>query len=188
MEKKNNKKLLSLLVFVLLFTNAYSLYSNLKYKHSILLLSRQIEIFTNDKVMGAVETVTRFSHPQITLPQNQSTLVVIFTDKGCTTCYEYEIPNLNNLYRHYSSNIQVYYVGNNSMYLDNASPEFSYLQISPNYPLLDIEFKLTNTTIFLVDKNSLIQQVYRAEIGNRSKSNSFYHRMNSFFGGNTPTD
>lgn len=74
------------------------------------------------------------------------------------------------------------------MYLDNASPEFPYLQISPYYPLLDIEFELTNTTIFLVDENSLIQQVYRAEIGNRSKSSSFYHRMNSFFGGDTPTD
>ncbi len=68
MENNNNKKLLLLLVFVLLFTNAYSLYSNLKYKHSILLLSRQLEILTNDKVLGAVEAVTRFTHPHITLP------------------------------------------------------------------------------------------------------------------------
>ena len=188
MEKNSNKKLLIVLVIVLIITNTYSLYSNIKYKHSSVLLTRQLENYSKDKVLGSVEAVTTFIHPQIALPQNQSTLVVLFADKGCSTCYEYEIPNLNNLYHQFSSNIQVYYVGNNSMYLDNASPEFTYLQISPYLPLLDIEFELTNTTIFLIDENSLIQQVYRAEIGNRSKSNNFYLRMNSLFGGEISRD
>lgn len=175
-----NKIYIFIIITILVILNFYSLYSNIKLRIYTNTLKTQYEDLKRDKVYGSIEVVTTFRHPEIVIPQNDYLLVVLFADRGCSSCYEYEVPNLNKLYQNYSSNIIVYYVGNNSMTLDDASPEFQYTQISPYYPILDTDFVLTNTTIFLLDKNSVIQQVYKAEIGNRSKSSIFYNRIASY--------
>lgn len=167
----------------LIALNIFSLYSNLKRQHEVNQLTQLLEELESEIVWGGVDVFARITHPDISLPSQGLTLVVLFTDKSCPSCLVYEVSYLNDFYSQHGAFVQVYYVSHKQPDLANYGADFPFNHISPNQPLLDTDFTFTNTVAFLVDGQSVVQQVYRAEVGNKNKSRLFYKRMASLMGG-----
>lgn len=154
-----------------------------KRQHQVNQLTQRLEMAEAEKVWGGVDVLAKVAHPEIMLQQGEGlTLVVLFTDKSCPSCLVYEVSYLNDFFGQHGAFVQVYYVSHKQPDLANYGAEFPFKHISPDHPLLDVDFELSNTVAFLVDGNGMVQQVYRAEVANQKKCRQFYQRMASLLG------
>lgn len=179
----NNLGISTLLIIGLIALNIFSLYFNLKRQHEVNQLAQRLEELESEIVWGGVDVFAKITHPDIYLTSEGLTLVVLFTDKSCPSCLLYEVSYLNDFYSQHGAFVQVYYVSHEQPDLANYGADFPFNHISPNQSLLDTDFDLSNTVAILVDSQGVVQQVYRAEVGNQNKCRLFYQRMASLMGG-----
>ncbi|MEX0780993.1 MAG: hypothetical protein WD037_14735 [Balneolales bacterium] len=150
---------------------------NIDYLHSQIHFEQGLEfqgyssVFYNSKIV----------HPEIELRDSGMSLLVFFTDRGCPSCLEYEIPNFAQFFNEHGQYTQAFLLSNNDSFTSRYEVNFPLNVISPTEGLLDTELDFDNPVAILTDSNGIIQHIYVAEVGNREKSDRFYERMTSLF-------
>ncbi|MEX0779013.1 MAG: hypothetical protein WD491_08990 [Balneolales bacterium] len=163
--------------------NIFLLYTNADYRKHIEQLYSQVQFqeALEYQSYSSVVNNARITHSGIKLRDSGMSLLVFFTDRGCPSCIESEILNLQDFYNKHPQNIQAYLLSSNESFTSLYEVNFPLKVINPNETILDEELNFDNPVAILTDSNGMVQNIYVAEVGNKEKSSNFYKRMTSFF-------
>lgn len=174
-------KLKSINIFIacLLGLNVFLLYTNIQ---------RQNEINNLRSVQSKVTTASAVTlskdasliHPDIILNRTGLTFSIIVPQNSCSSCLEFEVPNINELYQEYPEQVQVYVLGQNERFLFPYGFTNQVPVIDPMKPVFDHEFDFMNPVAVVTDSDGIIHNFYAAEVGNAEKSDRFYKKMDRF--------
>lgn len=120
------------------------------------------------------------THSDITLNPKGFTVSIIVPQSSCSSCLEYEAPNINELYKKHPEQVRVYILGQNARLLSPYGFEYSARAIDPRNRVFDSEFDFMNPVAVVTGPEGTIHNFYAAEVGNIEKSNRFYARMDRF--------
>jgi hypothetical protein len=162
--------------------NIFLLYTNVQ---------RQNEINTLRSVQSIKPTTTSSApslskdatliHPDIALQTEGLTVSVIVPQNSCSSCLDFEVPNINKLYNQHSEEVQVYILGQNERFLAPYGFKHTARVIDPMQPVFkNQEFDFMNPVAVVSDAEGTIHNFYAAEVGNKEKSDRFYARMDRF--------
>ncbi|MTI89413.1 MAG: hypothetical protein FH748_15760 [Balneolaceae bacterium] len=110
------------------------------------------------------------------------TLLVFFTETGCSSCINNELKNINEYFGTFPKYIKFFYIGSieeqQYKYYNKRLP-IEALDINKN--LLNGYVRLSNPVAMLVDPSGNIFELHKADTINHKLSNRFYKRIASFF-------
>lgn len=129
----------------------------------------------------AGESTARIMHPEVSTPDSSLSLMVFLTDKGCMSCVENEVRNLNEFHKKFNEHLQVYILAPDTAYLEQLYVTFPVKPINPEEAVLDREFNFMNPVALVTDANGMVQMINVSEVGKPGKQNSFYERTSSLF-------
>ena len=163
---------------ILIVLNIFLLYSNVDRQNQIDLLKSG---FSNQDRTGEILNATTISHSGVELTPRKISLLVFFPDISCSSCMEYEVRNLNSMYKKFYSHIQVYVIGRDSTLLDRYGSEFPVSLIHSSESVFDADIQFVNPFVVLTDPEGNLHTFYLSEADNYEKSNRFWQRMEVFF-------
>lgn len=129
----------------------------------------------------AGESTARISHSAVSTPDSSLSLMVFLTDKGCMSCVENEVRNLNEFHKKFNNHLQVYIIAPDTTYLEQLYVTFPVKPIDRDEAVLDREFNFMNPGALVTDANGMVQAINVSEVGKPGKQNRFYERMASLF-------
>lgn len=121
----------SIVIFVLLACNIFLLYTNIDRQNEInaLVAAQNVEPETTITAGEILAQNTKVIHPEVILPNTGVSLVVFFTIRSCSSCLEYEVPNLNTFYEQFSENTEAYLITGGKPFLKSMAQR-SMLKLS----------------------------------------------------------
>ncbi len=167
------------ILFLLSLLNLFLLYTNVERQNAINALNSQL-IYYEDYVHRN-EAEFSIINEALQFPDKNLFLITLFTDRGCASCLNYEIPNAETFSSAFNDRHRVFLVSDDDIFLKHRGVGFAYSVFDTYDHILNTEFTFSGTAAFLVDGNGVIHDVYIAEIGNQEKSDQFYSRMHSLF-------
>lgn len=171
-------KFLIVAVIILVALNATLLITNKRQAVEIEELLNSSNVWGYEKVGTSPSSI---KNDEIKLPQKGLYLISVLTEKGCVTCLENEIRNLNELYAQYEDLIYVYIQSENKRYFEQFYITFPVIFISSKDKILDNNFTFHNPVTMVVDSSRYVHLIDVAEVGNSSKKNHFYNQVRSIF-------
>jgi|SRR5690554_2413074 len=163
-------------IVLLLSMNIFLMYSNIKAKETLKTFIANSELIIHNKSLSGQKLI----HPDIDLNKKGLTLSILVPNTSCSSCLEFEVPNMNELYEKYKSQVKVYILGQNSNYLKSYGFKYPVKVIDRVDPIFDMDYEFSNPIALLTSSNGYIYDDYVAEVGNSIKSFDFYNRMSSF--------
>lgn len=110
------------------------------------------------------------------------TLLILFTQKGCSECIRNEVRNINKYFRNLKENSIFYYLGSKN------GQNFEYYKRRLPIKALDIDKNLFNGYVrvnspvaILVDPEGNVYELHKADVNFPKRSDMFYAKMNTFF-------
>lgn len=173
-----------IVIFVLLTCNVFLLYTNIDRQNEINALATVQNVEPETTMLSAGEILdqnTKIVHPEVALPKTGVSLVVFFTIRSCSSCLEYEVPNLNSFYNQFPENTEAYLITGGKPFLEKYGATFDAKIISPADSVFNASIPVDNSVAAVVDSSGTVQSIYLSEVGNKPKSDRFYERMNTFF-------
>lgn len=174
-------KYLYITMFLLLLTmNVFLLYTNIERQNEINVLNAQKKSFDQRSLVGLGE-IDSLKHSEVQFKGAGFFLSIFIPPASCSSCLEFEVPNINNLYDEHSEKVEVYILGQNDKFLNTYGFTHNVMVINPMEPVFDEEFNFMNPVAVLTDSLGVVHDFYVAEVGNVKASDRFYKRMDSFF-------
>lgn len=173
-------KLVYIFLVCLAGLNLFLLYTNVQRQNEINNLRS-----SNSKTTAASTPIlskeATLIHPDIALKPDGLSFSIIVPQNSCSSCLEFEVPNINDLYREYPDQVQLYILGQDEQFLSPYGFTHTSQVIDPMKPVFDHEFDFVNPVAVITDSEGIIHKFYAAEVGNVEKSDRFYKRIESFF-------
>lgn len=174
----NNKILIYIFLGGFVLANFFLLYSNVKLKedlHSV----KKAQIQNYPILNYDLSSTISITNEEVILGDKGLFLSIFIPENSCISCLDFEIPNINKIYKNYPGVVRIYLVGADKI-LKDFNTDFKYRVLSYDDSLFDEEIIFSNPLAVLSDGEGKIYDFYLAEINKPSKSYNYYQRMNSF--------
>ncbi|MTI88316.1 MAG: hypothetical protein FH748_10140 [Balneolaceae bacterium] len=126
------------------------------------------------------KTPAKIVAPEVDIKKEGLTISIFFTDRGCLTCVENEVKNINQLFQDHTSKLNVYLMSHNKSYLSRLfGAKFVYKNLDPEVKVLDNDFDFGNPVVLITDVNGLVHRIHIGEKENVKKSDQFYKELDS---------
>lgn len=168
----NRKIALNYLLFiVLILTNIYILNDNIRLKSKISSLE-ELYVVNNPITMYDMVSTISILHSEVKMESEDILLSIFIPENSCTSCLEFEIPNISNLYSKFPEKVNVYVI-EGSHILDGFVFDFTPNQIRDEEVIFDQEIEFSNPLAVLSNNEGEVLRFYIAEISRPNKSYNF---------------
>lgn len=168
-----------MLIVCLVGLNVFLLYTNIQRQNEINNL-RSVHSKATTASAPTLSKDASLIHPDIILNPTGLTFSIIVPQNSCSSCLEFEVPNLKELHKKHSKQVQVYVLGQNERFLFPYGFTSQVPVVDPMKPVFDHEFDFMNPVAVVTDSAGTIYDFYVAEVGNVEKSDQFYKKMDRF--------